>query len=203
MQAPGAQLGADQVFISEHCRFGLVPLAVPVSLCHPIRPRSTMSWMWRSRGLWAGRRRPVADGAAVRPAPHRWARRRRRRPPPRTRSLPRPAQAGPALGPHRRRDPRSAHACDLARVGVHGKVELAPGSARPAMLLGIPLALPEQLQAGAVQHQMNRAGAGPDTRLPACERPAAAARRAVVRDGQSQPEQAQHAAAERLGLPKG
>ena len=45
---------------------------------------------------------------------------------------------------------------DLAGVGVHGDVELAPGPARPAVLLLVPLALAEQLQAGAVDHQVHR-----------------------------------------------
>lgn len=33
--------------------------------------------------------------------------------------------------------------CDLAHVGVHGQVKLAPCQAQPALLLGIPLALTE------------------------------------------------------------
>ena len=63
--------------------------------------------------------------------------------------------------------------CDLARVGIDGKVQLAPLPPRPAMLLGIPLALAEQFQPCAVQHEVDRASAGLDTRLPPCERPPA------------------------------
>src|SRR3712207_9121384 len=46
---------------------------------------------------------------------------------------------------------------DLAGLGIDGDVDLAPGPARPAVLLLVPLALAEQLQAGAVDHQMHRA----------------------------------------------
>ena len=93
--------------------------------------------------------------------------------------------------------------CDLAGVCVHGQVKLAPGAGRPAMLLGVPLALAEQFQARAVQHEVDRASTGQHTRLPSCERPAAAAQRRMVRDRQRQPEQAQHTAAERLRLSQG
>ena len=41
---------------------------------------------------------------------------------------------------------------DLAGAGVHGNVELAPLSAGTLMVLRVPLALPEQLQASTVEH---------------------------------------------------
>jgi len=72
---------------------------------------------------------------------------------------------------------------DLSCVGIDGKVQLAPLPARPAALFGIPPALPEQLQARAVQHKVDRAVAGGDTRLAARERPAAAAERAMTKNG--------------------
>ncbi len=80
--------------------------------------------------------------------------------------------------------------CDLARVGIDRETKLAPLPAHPAVPLGIPLALSEQLQPRAVQHQVDRASAGQHTRLASCERLAAAAERAVVWNGQRQPEQA-------------
>jgi hypothetical protein len=43
---------------------------------------------------------------------------------------------------------------DLARAGIESEVELAPGATRPAVLLFLPLALAEQLQPGAVDHQV-------------------------------------------------
>ena len=46
---------------------------------------------------------------------------------------------------------------DLAGAGIDRDVELAPGPARPAVLLFIPLALAEELQTGAVDHQLQRA----------------------------------------------
>jgi len=44
---------------------------------------------------------------------------------------------------------------DLAGSGVYGNVELAPLPTGAAVLLGIPHALSEQLQAGAVQHEVH------------------------------------------------
>ena len=38
----------------------------------------------------------------------------------------------------------------LASVSIDGEMQFAPGPARPAVLLLIPLALAEELQAGAV-----------------------------------------------------
>src|SRR4029450_9553978 len=46
---------------------------------------------------------------------------------------------------------------DLARVGINGQVELTPGPARPAVLLGIPFAPSEHLQPRAVEQQMQGA----------------------------------------------
>jgi hypothetical protein len=43
---------------------------------------------------------------------------------------------------------------------VHREMELSPGSELPAVLLGIPLTLAEQLQASAVQHEVDRVSAG-------------------------------------------
>jgi len=91
-----------------------------------------------------------------------------------------PEYAGVTLGQH--------IGCDLAGVAVDGQVQLAPLPTRPAVLLSIPLALAEQLQAGAVQHKVDWPSAGPDTRLPACERLATAAHRRMIRDEQRQPE---------------
>ncbi len=85
--------------------------------------------------------------------------------------------------------------CDLARVGIAGEMKLAPLPPRSAVFLGIPLALSEQLQACAVQHEVDRASAGLDTRLPPCERPSAPAQRRVVRHRQRQIKEAQHASA--------
>ena len=51
---------------------------------------------------------------------------------------------GVTLGQHVRRD--------LTSVGIDGEMKLAPLPPRTAALLGIPLALPGQLQARAVQH---------------------------------------------------
>jgi len=45
---------------------------------------------------------------------------------------------------------------DLACVGIDSEVQLAPFAARPAVLFSIPLALTEQLQTRAVQHQVDR-----------------------------------------------
>ncbi len=64
---------------------------------------------------------------------------------------------------------------DFARVGIDGEMKLAPLPPRSAVFLGIPLALAEQLQACAVQHEVDWASTGLDTRLPPCERPSAPA----------------------------
>jgi hypothetical protein len=67
-------------------------------------------------------------------------------------------------------------------------MELAPGPARPAVLLLIPLALAEELQAGAVDHQVQRA-VRDDLGLPPGEAAATAAQCRVVGDAQLLPEQ--------------
>src|SRR4051794_29475204 len=46
---------------------------------------------------------------------------------------------------------------DLASVGIDGEMQLAPGPGRPAVLLLNPLTLAEELQPGAVDHQVHRA----------------------------------------------
>src|SRR3954452_19159753 len=80
---------------------------------------------------------------------------------------------------------------DLAGAGIHGEVQLAPGSARPAVLLLIPLALAEQLQASAVDHQVQRA-VRDDLGLPPGKAAAAAAERGMVGNTQLLPEQPKH-----------
>ena len=92
---------------------------------------------------------------------------------------------------------------DLASVGVHGKVELAPLPPRATVLLGVPLALPEQLQAGAVQHEMHGPFVPGNTRLTTSEGATTPGQGGMIRDGQLEAEQAQHAAAERFGLAQG
>ena len=98
---------------------------------------------------------------------------------------------------------RNARLGSIGTRNIDREMQLAPLPPRSAVLLGIPLALSEQLHPRAVQHQVDRASAGQHTRLASCECLAAAAKLAVVWDGQRQPEQAQHAAAERLGLLQG
>src|SRR3954469_5679926 len=93
--------------------------------------------------------------------------------------------------PEQRRDLTSVvsgivgqHAGDnLASVGINGEMQLAPGPARPAVLLRIPLALAEQLQPGAVDHQVQRA-VRDNLRAAPSEATAAAAQCGVVRDTQ-------------------
>ena len=102
---------------------------------------------------------------------------------------------GRALGQHVGRD--------LAGVGVNGQVQLQPAPFGPAVPLGIPFALAEQLQAGAVEHQVHGATACSDTGLSASKGLAAAGQRRVVRPGQGVPEQAQHAGRERRRLAQG
>ena len=70
------------------------------------------------------------------------------------------------------------------------------------MLLVIPLALAEQLQASLVDHQMQRAERD-DLRLPSGEAAAAPAQGRVVWDAQRLPEQPQHARGEALSLAQG
>ena len=92
---------------------------------------------------------------------------------------------------------------DLAGGSVHREMELSPGSAHPAVLLGIPLTLAEQFQAGAVQHEMDRASAGDDARMLAGKCPASPAQRRMVGCGQLKPEKAKYAAGEPFRLSQG
>src|SRR3712207_7033428 len=91
---------------------------------------------------------------------------------------------------------------DLAGLGIDGDVDLAPGPARPAMLLLVPLALAEQLQPGAVDHQMHRA-VRDDLGPPPGEAATTAGKRRVVGDAQLLPEQPKYARGEALGLAQG
>ena len=89
---------------------------------------------------------------------------------------------------------------DIAGPGIDGQMQFArlPGCA--AALLGIPFTLPEHLQAGAVQHDMNGPIVPCDTRLSSRESTAASAERGVIRHGQIQSEQAQDRACKAFGL---
>ncbi len=91
---------------------------------------------------------------------------------------------------------------DLAAAGVHSKVQFALGATRPAVLLLIPLALADQLQAGAVDHQMQRAMRD-DFWLPSGEAAAAPAQGRVARDAQRLFEQQQHTRGGALSLAQG
>lgn len=91
---------------------------------------------------------------------------------------------------------------DLARIGVQREVELPPGAARPAVPSLLPLALPEQLQPGAVDQQVQ----GPMRHDPwpkSSEAAAAPAQGGMVRHAELEPEQAERAADEALGLAQG
>jgi hypothetical protein len=68
------------------------------------------------------------------------------------------------------------------------------------MLLGVPLALPKDLKAGAVQHDMNGPVAPNGARPPSGEGTAATAERGVIRHAQIQVQQAQDRACEAFGL---
>ncbi len=92
---------------------------------------------------------------------------------------------------------------NLASVGIHGEVELAPLPPGAAVLLRVPLSLAEQLQAGAVEHQVHGAVVAGNPRLATGEGPTRPGERSVIGNGQLEAEQAQHAAAERLGLAQG
>src|SRR3954453_20743642 len=81
-------------------------------------------------------------------------------------------------------------------------MQLAPGPSRPAVLLLILLALAEQLQPGAVDHQVQRA-VRDDLRAAPSEATAAAAQCGVVRDTQLLPEQLKYARGEAFGLAQG
>lgn len=64
---------------------------------------------------------------------------------------------------------------DLAGRCIDGQMQLALLLGHAAVLLGIPLALPEHLQAGAVEHDMNGPVVLCSTRLPSRESTAATA----------------------------
>src|SRR3954453_17024619 len=81
-------------------------------------------------------------------------------------------------------------------------MQLAPRPARPAVLRRIPLALAEQLQPSAVNHQVQRA-VRDDLRSTPSEATAAAAQCGVVRDTQLLPEQPKYARGEAFGLTQG
>jgi hypothetical protein len=66
----------------------------------------------------------------------------------------------------------------------------------------LPLATAEQLQAGAVDHEVQRA-VGHDTGSSASHAGATAAQGSVVGDGEIEPEELQDAADEALGLAQG
>ena len=88
---------------------------------------------------------------------------------------------------------------DLARVGVESEMELAPGSADPAVLLVLPLALPEQFQAGAVDQQVQRSMRH-DTRPSPSKAAAATAQGGMIRHAELEPEEPKHAADKALCL---
>src|SRR3954454_15405715 len=77
---------------------------------------------------------------------------------------------------------------NLASIAVNGEMQLAPGPACPAVLLLIPLALAEELQPGAIDHQVHRA-VRDDLRPAPSEATAAAAQRCVVGNASFLPEQ--------------
>jgi len=91
---------------------------------------------------------------------------------------------------------------DLARAGINGEKQLAPVPACSAVLLGIPLALTEQLQPGAVEHKVNGAIMPGGARLTIGEPATTPGQRGVVGNGQPEAQQAQYAPGERLSLAK-
>ena len=152
--------------------------------------------------LGAGRRRPAVDGAGV-PQPLRgWARRRRRRPPSRTRSRLQPARAGPAPGLRRQHDPWAARGLRSRPCRRQRRDEACATAAAPDRASRHPTRPartdpgPRCPAPGAPRRRWRRHAAG-------VPRTPAAAQRRMVRHRQSRPEQAQHAAAERLGLAQG
>ncbi len=89
---------------------------------------------------------------------------------------------------------------DLASLCIVGQMQLAPSPWRAAMLLGIPVALPEHLQPGAAQHDMNGPVVRCGARLSSCEATAATAQRGMIRHGEIQPKQAQSRPCKAFGL---
>ncbi len=92
---------------------------------------------------------------------------------------------------------------DLAGVGVHGDVELAPLSTGAVVPVRIPLALPEQLQACAVQHQVHGLVVPDNPGLATGKDATTPGKRGAVGHSQIGPEQGEYAATERLGLAQG
>ena len=80
---------------------------------------------------------------------------------------------------------------DLARFGIDSQMQLAPLPWLAAVLLGIPLAWTEDLQARAVQHDVNRSVMAGNTRLASGEAAATPAQGRVVGHGDLQPQQTQ------------
>src|SRR5580692_8488488 len=80
---------------------------------------------------------------------------------------------------------------DLTRFGVDSQMQLAPLPRLATMLLGIPLALTEYLQTGAVQHDVDRPVMADSTWLASCEAAATPAQGRVVGHGDLQPKQTQ------------
>lgn len=91
---------------------------------------------------------------------------------------------------------------DLARGGIDRNVKLAPPTFLAAMLLCIPLTFPEEFQAAAVQHEMDRTNMLGDTVLSAREAATSPRERGVVWHLQDNPKQAHQAAGECLDLAK-
>ncbi len=89
---------------------------------------------------------------------------------------------------------------DLTRFGIDSQMRLAPPSRLAAMLLGLPLALTEDLQARAVQHDVNRSVMAGSTRLASGEAVATPAEGRMVGHGDLQPQQSQNRANEAFGL---
>jgi hypothetical protein len=89
---------------------------------------------------------------------------------------------------------------DLTRFGVESQMQLAPLPWLATVLLGIPLALTEDLQARAVQHDVNRSVMADSTRLASGEAAAAPAQGRVVGHGDLQPKQTQDRAREAFDL---
>jgi hypothetical protein len=91
---------------------------------------------------------------------------------------------------------------DFARFGINGHVQLTPEPAGSPMLLAIPLARPEQLEARAVDQQVHRA-VWDDLRPAVGKGATAPAQGGVVWNREIKPEQAEHAAGEPFRLAQG
>ena len=89
---------------------------------------------------------------------------------------------------------------DLTRFGIDSQMQLAPPSRLAAVLLGIPLAWTEDLQARAVQHDVNRPVMADSTWLASGEAAAAPAEGRMVGHGDLQPKQSQDRAGEAFDL---